>query len=126
MKIFLAILILTFSFSKLSYSNSYLSCSDFNYSNLGYSEKWGKSWIPENLIINKNSDELYVRGKKAVITEDTDTKLKFYYKHEHKSQTYTVLKFLFFKTNNKINISFDLPGGYKTPGDIWGKCKLDW
>jgi len=48
-----------------------------NYNNTGYSTKWGKSWVPENVIITRNGDEMYISGKKVIITEDSDTKLKF-------------------------------------------------
>lgn len=130
MKTFFIILILTVTFSKLGYSTSYLSCNDFNYSGTGYSDSWGKSWVPENLQITKNGNEIYISGKKGTITEDSDTKLKFYRKQEHNTKknglnSYTIVKYIFFKTNNKFNVGFLVPAGTRKAGDIWGKCKLD-
>ena len=130
MKTFFIILILTVTFSKLGYSTTYLSCNNMNYNNTGYSTSWGKSWIPENVKITRNGDEMYISGKKVIITEDSDTKLKFYRKHEHNAKkvgknSYTIVKYIHFKATNKLNVSFIVPGGFRTAGDIWGECKLD-
>lgn len=130
MKTIFIILMLSVSFSKLVYSNNSLSCNNMNYNNTGYSTSWGKSWIPENVKITRNGDEMYISGKKVIITEDSDTKLKFYRKQEHNTKknsknSYTIVKYIYFKTTNKLNVSFLVPGGFRTAGDIWGECKLD-
>ena len=84
-KIFL-IIISMFVFSKISHSKDYYYCKDFDYSITGYSEKWGKSWVPENLLFIKDENKITISGKKTEITEDSEKKIKFFRKAEHNSK----------------------------------------
>ena len=108
-----------------AYANQTLKCISTDYRLNGYTKSWGTSWVPESFNILLKSDEITVLGKKATITENSENKLKFYLKTEHKNQNYTVRKFTYFKSNGKFNVSFTLPGGFRDPGSIWGKCSVE-
>lgn len=56
-----------FLFSNLSINavastNLRLVCNSENYSNIGYSEDWEKSWIPEEQNYNIVADKIYAIG----------------------------------------------------------------
>ncbi len=128
-KIFLILIFILF-FSKISHSKDYYYCKDFDYSVTGYPEKWGKSWVPENLLFIKDEDRITINGIKTVITEDSEKKIKFYRRVKHNSKksgknAYTIVKYIFFKTTDKLNVGFDLPSGFRNPGDIWGVCEVE-
>ena len=109
-----------------AYANQTLKCISTDYRlNASYTKSWGKGWVPESFNILLKSDEITVLGKKATITENSENKLKFYLKTEHKNQNYTVQNFIYFKSNGKFSVGFNLPGGYRDPGSIWGKCSVE-
>lgn len=97
--------------------------------NAPYSQAWGKSWVPQNHFhVIKNNNSTFVRyGRNFVQTsnvENNSDRIKIKYKKKMKNQNYTGLNFVFFKTNNKFTISFNLPGGYIDAGSVWGKCDI--
>jgi hypothetical protein len=122
--IFLTVFFLTIG--QTVYANQTLKCVTTDYRlSARYDKSWGMSWIPEIFSIMINSDGIKVLGKNATVTENSEKKLKFFLKTEHKNQNYTLRKFTYFKTNGKFNVGFQLPGGYADPGDIWGSCTLE-
>ena len=121
--LFFTVLLLTIS--QNSYANQILKCISTDYQLNGYKKSWGISWVPESFNILIKPDGITVLGKKAIVTKNSENKLKFYLKTKHKTQTYTIQKFIYFKSSGKFNVSFTLPGGYADPGDIWGKCSVD-
>ena len=111
-----------------TYANVILTCNSTDYRmNPEYSEKWGKSWVPrkhEHLI--KNNVSVYkINGQNIIQTnnvKNTNDRIKVRYRYKMKNQNYTDLNFIFFKTNNKFSIEIGTPGGYISPGDVWGRC----
>ena len=116
-----------FFVTEIGWANQTLKCisTDYRLNASHYTKSWGKGWVPESFNILIKPDGITVLGKKATVTTNSENKLKFYLKTKHKTQTYTIRKFIYFKSSGKFNVSFTLPGGYADPGDIWGKCSVD-
>lgn len=110
------------------YADINLECESTRWAmNSPYSQKWGKSWVPQyhSHVIKNNNSTFTRNGRKFVRTskvDNADDRIIIKYRKKMKNQNYTDLNFIYFKTNNKFSIEFRLPGGYISPGDVWGKC----
>lgn len=105
-----------------------LNCESTRYDiSTPYTVKWGKGWVPKKHkhVISQNKasyyfgDRLIQEGK---LISDNNDRIKIRYRFIHKSQTYTDINFLYFKKKKKFSVDWSLPGGYATPGDVWGTC----
>ena len=95
--------------------------------NSPYTQKWGKAWVPQyhSHWIKNNNSTFTRNGRNFVKTskvDNVDDRIIIKYRKQMKKQNYTDLNFVYFKTNNKFSIEIKVPGGYISPGDVWGKC----
>lgn len=115
--------------SSITYADITLDCKSTRYDlTPDYNNSWAESWVPKNHkhIIEGNKSVYnfnFSNVKVGNVFVDNETELKIKYRWKHKSQNYTELIFLYFKTNKKFNIEWRLPGGYINAGSVWGKCE---
>jgi len=100
-----------------------LSCKTTNYSISGYSEDWGKSWIPVEHDVVVSEDKVYstTTGKDGKVTLETDSKIEFVFFTDGRQDAAKV-KGVYFKTNGKLMTRIEPSGGYRASGPIWGLC----
>ena len=110
------------------FADIHLDCESTSWRmNSPYTQKWGESWVPQkHSHIIKNNNSTFIRyGRNFVQTskvQETNDRIVIKYKKKT-NQNYQNLNLIFFKTNNKFSIEIGVPGGYISPGDVWGTCK---
>jgi len=117
-----------FLFSNLSINavastNLRLVCNSENYSNIGYSEDWGKSWIPEEQNYNIVADKIYaIGGGSGNITKDNSERIEFKIEPQQKRKDGGHVLGVYFRTTNLIMTRIKFSSGYENSGYIKGKC----
>ncbi|MDB3880485.1 hypothetical protein N9315_05185 [Alphaproteobacteria bacterium] len=117
-----------FLFSNLSINavastNLRLVCNFENYSNIGYSEDWGKSWIPEQQNYNIVADKIYAIGNgSGNITKDNSERIEFKIEKTAKRKDDGYVLGVYFRTTNLIMTRIKFNSGFKDSGYIKGKC----
>ena len=114
------------SSSVVSSTNIRLDCEVTNYTLSGYSEKWGKSWVPPrySVIISGGKVELMGRTVTGRVTRDTSKRVEVVFDSATDTRNDGgFLKGIYFKTNRKFMARVGFNGGYQDSGPIWGLCQ---
>lgn len=109
-----------------SNTNMKLNCETTNYAISGYSEEWGKSWVPEkhSVIISGGVIKSINKGAIGRVTRDTKERIEFIFDGAKDTRNDgAVLKVVYFRTSGKFMARVQPRGGYTASGPIWGVCK---
>ena len=109
-----------------SNTNIKLNCETTNYAISGYSEEWGKSWVPEkhSVIISGGVIKSINLGAIGRVTRDTKERIEFIFdKAKDTRADGAVLKAVYFRTSGKYMARVQPSGGYNASGPIWGVCE---
>ena len=83
-----------------------------------------KTWVPEKFEVSIDGDNAFLGNRKGKVTSNDNSRIAIKHKHYfNKSQPYSTIKFIYFKTTSKFTASVEMPSGYLPSGDIWGKCE---
>jgi hypothetical protein len=103
-----------------------LNCSTTDYSRLShnYNKKWMQTWLPEKFEVSIDGDNAFLAYRKGKVISNDNSRIAISHKHYfNKSQPYSIIKFIYFKTTSKFTASVIMPSGYLPSGSIWGKCE---
>ena len=109
-----------------SSTNIKLNCETTNYAISGYSEEWGKSWVPEkhSVIISGGVIKSMNKGAIGRVTRDTKERIEFVFdKAKDTRVDGAVLKAIYFRASGKYMARVQPSGGYEASGPIWGVCE---
>ena len=109
-----------------SSTNIKLNCETTNYAVSGYSEEWGKSWVPEkhSVIISGGVIKSINKGAIGRVTRDTKERIEFVFdKAKDTRVDGAVVKAVYFRTSGKYMARVQPSGGYQASGPIWGVCE---
>jgi len=115
-----------FSFAHSASAALELKCEMTNYNRSGYSEKWGKSWIPVETVYKIDGDVIKsIRWDSGKITSNTSDKIVFFWqldKNRHKQ--FPKIKGTYFKNTGKVVFKVDFPNhlALRDSEGIWGQC----
>ena len=123
-KIILAVLAL---FPVTAWGAFNLDCTTTDYSQSGYSESWGKTWVPTHNSFVIDGDEIYHQDFDIVgeVTTEDSQRLNFkidFDPADFEQDQGAWLKGTYFKTTKKFVIFVNFWGNYKSSGGIWGIC----
>lgn len=103
-------------------TNIKLNCETTNYAISGYSEEWGKSWVPEehSVIISGGVIKSINKGANGRVTRDTKERIEFVFdKAKNTRADGAVLKAVYFRASGKFMATVQPSGGYEASGPIW-------
>lgn len=109
-----------------STTNIKLNCETTNYAISGYSEEWGKSWVPEkhSVVISGGVIKSINKGAIGRVTRDTQERIEFVFdKAKDTRADGAVLKAVYFRASGKFMAKIQPSGGYAASGPIWGVCE---
>ena len=105
-----------------------LDCTTTDYSQSGYSESWGKAWVPTHNRFEIDGDEIYHLNFDIVgeITQENSQRLNFemdFDPADFEQDQGAWLKGTYFKTTKKLVMFVNFWSSYESSGGIWGECR---